>query len=123
MRNARGKPVRHHMTFELPRGSGAILRTRISRPANKETYGPRLWSAILNDQLCVSEEQFWDCVSNGVVPVREEAPEPKPSAIPASLAYQLIHVVGLPQDQVAGLGRDEAIAIMAEHWAQPGREV
>ncbi len=121
VRNARGKKVRHHITYELVLSSGAILRTRISRPANNDTYGPRLWSAILADQLCVSEAEFWECVTNGVVPVRERpSPIAPANAIPATLAYQLIHVVGLPMEQVAALTKDKAVSIMQQHWSRPG---
>ena len=70
VRNARGKPVRRHITFELAVPNGNVLRTRISRPANSERYGPRLWSVILSEQLDVTEEQFWDCIDRGVPPAR-----------------------------------------------------
>lgn len=124
VRNARGKKVRHHITYELVLSSGAILRTRISRPANNDTYGPRLWSSILADQLCVSEAEFWDCLTNGVVPVRERLSSiASAHAIPAALAYQLLHVVGLPEEHVAALTKDEAISIMQEHWSRPGDDV
>jgi hypothetical protein len=120
VRNARGQHVRHHITYELALGSGAILRTRISRPANSDQYGPRLWSTILADQLCVTEDEFWSCVRRGVLPVRE-APAPilPSNALPASLAYQLIHDAGIPEHDVAQLNLDEALAIMREHWSRP----
>lgn len=120
VRNARGKPVRHHLTFELPLPSGSVLRTRISRPANAETYGPSLWSAILADQLCVTETEFWDCVDRGSPPVREPPAPPVPaSAIPAGLAYQLVHTVGLSEDEVGAMSRDEAVARMSAFWSAP----
>src|SRR4051794_41203434 len=43
VRNARGKPVRHHETYELSLFDGRILRTRISRPVNRTTYGPAMF--------------------------------------------------------------------------------
>ncbi len=120
VRSARGKPVRHHLTLELPLPGGRILRTRISRPANAEAYGPALWTAILTEQLCVSEAEFWDCLDNRVLPVREAAAADVPAdAIPAGLAYQLIHTVGLSERAVAAMSRDEAIARMNEHWSRP----
>lgn len=118
VRNARGKPVRHHLTYELPLPSGKILRTRVSRPANAETYGRSLWSAILDVQLCITETEFWDCVDNSVLPVREAAAtQPPAGAIPAGLAYQLIHAVGLSDTEVAGMSREEAIARMNAFWS------
>lgn len=120
VRNARGKPVRRHNTFELPLPSGRILRTRISRPANAQTYGPALWSAILDAQLCVTETEFWACIDTGTLPVREvPAAQVPASAIPAGLAHQLIHTVGLSDAEVATMSRDEAIARMSAFWSQP----
>lgn len=120
VRNARGKPVRHHITYELALPSGRILRTRVSRPANAERYGPALWSTILDAQLCVTEAEFWDCVDNQVLPVREATPAQIPAgAIPAGLAHQLIHTVGLTDTEVAGLTRDEAVARMNAFWSAP----
>ena len=120
VRNARGKPVRHHITYELTLPNGRVLRTRVSRPANAERYGPALWSTILNAQLCVTEAEFWDCVGNHVIPEREAAPARIPAgAIPATLAYQLIHTVGLTDTEVAGLTRDEAVARMNAFWSAP----
>lgn len=112
--------MRHHITFELPLPSGRILRTRISRPANTETYGPSLWSTILAAHLGVAETAFWACLDNGTLPVREAAPAKVPvDAIPAGLAYQLIHTVGLSDAEVAAMSRDEAIARMNAYWSQP----
>ena len=120
VRNVRGKPIRHHITYELPLASGTILRTRISRPANAETYGPSLWSAILDTQLCVSEAEFWECLDKGTLPVRETpTPQTPASAIPAALVYQLIHTVGFSEAEVAAMTREEAIARMNEFWSQP----
>lgn len=116
--NARGEPVRHHITYELLLPSGNILRTRISRPANADAYGPALWATILSDQLRVTEREFWDCVDNRIPPVRETArPATPTNAIPASLAWHLVHTLGLTHEQVAILERDDAIALMNEHWS------
>jgi hypothetical protein len=61
IRNARGKSG-HHVTFELTLPDGRVLRTRISHPPNRQTYGPSMWAHILRDQLHVSEDEFWACV-------------------------------------------------------------
>ncbi|MGH8828715.1 MAG: cytotoxic translational repressor of toxin-antitoxin stability system [Jiangellaceae bacterium] len=121
VRNARGKAVGHHVTFELELPDGQILRTRISRPVNNDTYGPSLWSAILGpDQLRVSETEFWACVHNRELPDRGTgAPDRWAKALPADLVYQLINVVGVPEDQVAKMNMDEATAVMTEHWSKP----
>lgn len=119
VRNARGQKVRHHETYELGLPDGRVLRTRISRPVNRETYGEQLWRHILTDQSMVSEETFWDCVDNGVRPPRSLPKLPPRDAIPASLVHQLLHEVGLDESEVSQMTRDEAIARMQKHWTEP----
>jgi hypothetical protein len=46
----------HHVTYELDLPDGRILRTRISHPPGRTTYGPSsLWAHVPRDQLQVSE--------------------------------------------------------------------
>jgi len=118
--NARGKPTQHHITYELLLGDGRILRTRISRPANTDTYGKSLWSHILDDQLHVSVGEFWECVDNNNPPERTPAPDkPDAAVLPANLAYQLVHTLHLTNEEIAELTLDEAVQRMTEYWAQP----
>ncbi len=120
VRNARGKAVGHHITYELTLPDGRILRTRISRPADKTTYGPGLWKAILSDQLCVSEEQFWACVTEKRPRDRgTDAPEVPRNALPAQLVSQLIRDVGIPEEHVAKMTLEEALAAMNAYWSKP----
>ena len=120
VRNARGKPVGHHITYELPLPDGRILRTRVSRPADNTTYGLSLWKAILTDQLDVTEAEFWACIRDKQLPDRGVAVvEPPAQALPASLVHQLIHVAGVPEDEVAGMSLERAVEVMTAHWSQP----
>ena len=118
--SARSTPTRHHITFELPLDDGRILRTRVSRPANTESYGPSLWLHILRDQLCVTQREFWMCVDDGLVPTRSTPMQPPPStALPAGLAHQLVHVLHLSSAEIETLSLDEATQLMNQHWASP----
>lgn len=121
VKNARDKTVRHHITYERPLADGRVLRTRISRPTNNDTYGASLWAAILREQqLCVSEDEFWDCVGRSIKPSRPGAAGAIPSqALPASLVYQLLHTLGMSEEQLASLSQDDAVALMAQHWSKP----
>ena len=119
MRNARGGEVGHHVTYELPLPDGRILRTRISRPVNAATYGPDLWKSILREQLEVSEQEFCDCVKDSQLPERGPSVEAPSAAIPAQLAYQLIHDAHVPEDEVAAMTLEEAVARMNKHWMRP----
>lgn len=106
VRNARSK-TGHHVTYELALADGAMLRTRVSRPPNKDTYGKSLWAHILRDQLQVSEAEFWACVKDGILPTRTQ--QPPTDAIPAGVVHQLITLVGLSKKDVAAMTKDEAI--------------
>jgi hypothetical protein len=122
IRNARGGKVGHHLTYELRLPDGRILRTRISRPADNTTYGPALWRHILTDQLDVTEPEFWACVRDKQPPDRGPATQELPAgALPASLVHQLIHVAGVPEDEVASMSLERAIEVMAAHWSQPNQ--
>ncbi len=118
--DARGKKLRHHITYELALSDGRVLRTRISRPANNDTYGPRLWTAILRDQLDATEAAFWDCVEHHVLPPRPGSDAaPAAAGLPASLVHQLKTTLGLSDADVAALSKDEAVARMSAYWSQP----
>jgi hypothetical protein len=120
VRNARGRKVGHHITYELALPDGRILRTRISRPANNETYGPQLWAQVL-DQLQVTEAGFWACVSNRRLPDRQGVSDESPAnALPAGLVHQLIHTAGVPEAEVATMSLERALAVINEYWSRPG---
>ena len=118
VQSARDRTNKHHITFELPLDDGRILRTRISRPPNNESYGKALWSHIVRDQLCVTQGEFWKCVDDGEVPVRSSSvPLPPPAALPAGLAHQLVHILQLSSAEVAKLSLAEALDLLNDHWA------
>lgn len=118
VRTARGRTGTHHLTYELVLPDGRILRTRISHPPDRSTYGPGIWSHILRDQLDVTEDVFWDCVRNGATPARGRPEPPAAEPIPAEVVHLLIARVGLTEPDVAGMTRDEAIARLNQYWAQ-----
>lgn len=114
VRNARGK-TGHHVTFELALPDGRTLRTQISHPPNRETYGQRIWAHILRDQLHVAEEEVWACVRDGRVPRRGRI-EPTVPPIPAGVVAQLLsHGVG--ETEIRQMSRAEAIERLNEIWA------
>ena len=116
VRNARGRTGTHHVTYELTLPDGRILRTRISHPPDRSTYGKALWSHVLTDQLQVDEDQFWVCVQDRALPDRGQS-APRPNAIPAAVAHQLIVRFRVPEAEVAGMTKQEAIDRLAALWA------
>ncbi len=119
VRDARGRTGTHHVTYELALPDGRVLRTRISHPPDRTTYGSGLWSHIPRDQLDVTEAVFWACVRNGVLPDRG-VPAVPAEAIPAEVVHLLTTRVGLTEAEVARLGRDEAIERLRRYWTTGG---
>jgi hypothetical protein len=115
VRNARGKGG-HHVTFELPLPDGRVLRTRISHPPNRQTYGPSMWAHILRDQLQVSEYEFWACVREKELPQRGHDVPTTPS-IPAGVVAQLLSY-GVEDSEVRLMSRSEAIERLNRIWSQ-----
>jgi len=119
VRNARGKSTQHHITYELPLGDGRILRTRISRPANPQACGRSLWSHILDDQLQVTVDEFWDCVDTRQAPRRlRETSEPVGALLPAGLAYRLVTTLHMATEEIQALSLEEAVRLATEHRNQ-----
>lgn len=114
VRSASGRRSTHHETYELALPTGDVLRTRISRPPDRKVYGSGLWSHILRDQLQVKQE-FWQCVNDGIVPLRSRPVAPVP-AIPTEVLYLLKQRVGLRDDQLADMTADEAIERLQQYW-------
>ncbi len=112
-------PSTHHETYELELPDGTVLRTRISRPPDKTTYGPRMWAHILRDQLEVTAEEFWACVQGGAGPERSpgDAPDDVDDAVPVDVVNLLVARVGMTRRDIARLTRQEAIARLNEYWA------
>ena len=115
VRSATGKRNTHHETFELALPDGTVLRTRVSRPPDRTTYGDALWGHILRDQLHVSAEEFWRCVQDGIPPDRGARPE-SPESIPADLLHLLKHRVGLSESELREMTRQEAVERIQQYW-------
>lgn len=111
-------PSTHHDTFELDLPDGRVLRTRISRPPDKTTYGARMWAHILRDQLDVTAGEFWACVRDGVAPNRtpDHTAEKIDDAIPVEVVQLLIGRVELTRQTLIGMTREDAIGRLNEYW-------
>ena len=118
VRDATGRAGTHHITYELVLPDGRILRTRVSHPPNRSTYGPRLWAHILRDQLQVGEATFWAAIRDGTTPSRTSTVSDPAPSLPAELAFFLGGRVGLTREQVAGMTRAEAMERLNRFWAE-----
>jgi hypothetical protein len=119
-KTAKGKTGTHHVNYELPLGDGRILYTRISHPVDKTDYGKKIWASILREQLDVTSDEFWDCVTNGQVPSRGAPPAPDPAqAIPAPVVAILIGTFGIPEVEVRTMTKDQALLRLSELYSEP----
>lgn len=117
VRDATGPTGTHHRTYELALPDGRILRTRISHPPNRTTYGPGMWSHILRDQLDVDEATFWALVRDGVKPARSR-PAAATDSLPVELAFLLTDRVGLSRTEIAAMTKSEAIERLNRYWTE-----
>ncbi|WP_246843014.1 hypothetical protein [Allokutzneria sp. NRRL B-24872] len=76
-----------------------------------------MWKHILRDQLDVGEPEFWACARDGVRPSRG-VPKPPAEALPAELVHLLISRVGLDESEIAGMGKNEAVARLQRFWTE-----
>lgn len=117
VRGATGKPVQHHRTYELEIASGDILRTRISKPVDRTTYSASMWSAILRDQLKVTDTEFWACVQAGTLPNRGVAlAAPNPNALPLHIVNELVTRLGMLPEEAILLPLPEALQRLSAYW-------
>jgi hypothetical protein len=54
------------------------------------------------------------------VTYRREAPEPPAEGLPAGLVHQLITRVGLTEDGIAAMTRQQAVERLAGFWTEGG---
>ncbi|MGL5929254.1 MAG: cytotoxic translational repressor of toxin-antitoxin stability system [Dermatophilaceae bacterium] len=111
--SATGRRGTHHVDYELVLPDGRVLRTRVSHPPNRSSYGSAMWAHILRDQLDVTEREFWDCVKDGLAPDRGVS-QPVSSAIPVGVAISLVNTFHIPESEVRAMTREQAIDRLAE---------
>jgi hypothetical protein len=106
-----------HVFFEKVLPDGAVLRTHRSF-ASAKTMSPGRFKAILRNQLCVSEDDFWRALETGEAVARPSAP-PAQEAVPAYLVRVLKDELHLSEAEIAELSPAEAERLAHEHWSQP----
>jgi len=119
VRDATGRTGTHHVTYELALPDGRVLRTRISHPPNRSTYGRGLWAHILRDQLDTDEATFWAAVREGLLPQRS-APSQPANSLPTELALLLHNRVGLTRQEIAAMTKAEAVDRLNHFWTEGG---
>ena len=118
VRDAVGRTGTQHLTFELTRPDGTVLRTRISHPPDKTDIRKGLFAHILRDRLCVTIDEFWTCVNDGQLPDRGDTRNPQGDPIPSEVVYLLINRVGMQDADVRKLSKADAIETLNAFWTK-----
>jgi hypothetical protein len=105
------------VTFELMLPDGRMLRTRVSHPANRETYGASMWAHILRDQLQVSEAAFWKCVHSNTLPERGGTPPVPEEGLPLNLVRMLVNQYHVPETEVMRMTKQQVLDRLNELWS------
>lgn len=117
---AGSKKTGDHHRYTLELATGDVLYTRVSHGAGS-IDDPNLVAAVLREQLQVSEDEFWACVDDGVLPPRpqpvtHEHPGP---AVDARLLRNLVRKVGMSPAELEGITQEQAVEIWT-HWLSNG---
>ncbi len=101
-----------HPRYTLRLATGDVLYTRVSHGSGS-LDDLNTVAAVLRDQLQVSEEDFWRCVSEGVLPLRPKLDEPErpEPGIDASLLRNLVRKVGLSAQELEGMTQERAVEV------------
>lgn len=111
-----GAKTGDHQRYTLTLATGEVLYTRGSHGSG-QIDDPGLVAAVLRTQLQVTEDAFYACVNDGVLPPRPqpEAPDVPAEGIDASLMRNLVRKVGLSADQISKMTKEEAVAAWQEY--------
>ncbi|MHB8318889.1 MAG: cytotoxic translational repressor of toxin-antitoxin stability system [Acidimicrobiales bacterium] len=109
-----------HFRYTLTLATGEVLYTRVSHGSG-QLDDPKIVAHILRVELAVSEEDFWACVDNGVLPPRPQPPglHVPGEVLDAKLARDLIQKVGLTESDLSALSKEEAVRRWNDYLA-PG---
>jgi len=105
-----------HRRYRKELADGTILRTKVPHAVGDE-IGADLFRYILRDQLRVDEATFW-AVVRGAAPA-PQPPTPEAPTIPAWLVERLLRTIGLPEEAVRAMTRDEALAAWESYLTKP----
>ena len=104
-----------HRRYRKELADGTILRTKLPHGLRDET-GRDLFRHILRDQLRVGEARFWAVVRGTTG--QDEAPPRGAPTIPGWLVERLIRTIGLAEEDVRRMTRDQALAAWEQHRAR-----
>lgn len=107
-----------HWRFTKKMPDGTLARTKVSFGAG-QLNDPKLFAAILREQLRVSADEFWRVVDRGGPAIRRLPITPEmPAELPAWLVGQLMKE-GAKTDVLKGLSEDDAKALLVSLRSKP----
>ena len=116
-----GTKTGDHHRSTLVLADGETLYTRVPHGGG-QIDDQRLVSSILRDQLRVTEEDFYRCVREGVLPPRPQPPAPERPAggIDAKLMRNLVRKVGITPAQIATMSKADAVRAWEDYLSAGG---
>jgi hypothetical protein len=121
--SARGRTkTGDHHRYVLRLSTGEVLSTRVSHGSGG-IGDQQIVSTILHKQLQVTEDDFYKCVRQGVLPPRPapEVPAPPADSLDGKLVRNLITKVKMPKEEIARLTKEEAVAAWQAYLSSGGR--
>jgi hypothetical protein len=107
-----------HWRFTKKMPDGTLARTKVSFGAG-QLNDPKLFAAILRDQLHVSADEFWRVVDRGGPAIRPSRITPEaPRELPAWLVAQLMKE-GVKTDDLKRLAEEDAKALLIRLRTKP----
>ena len=98
-----------HRRYRKVSPDGTVLLTRVSHALDDE-IGPDLLGHIVRDQIGTTMRHFRDVLAGRSIEAEpaHSAVQPTAEPIPAWLVMRLIHTVGLLEEEVRAMSRQEA---------------
>ncbi len=117
---ASSKKTGDHFRYTLTLATGDVLYTRISHGSG-QLDDAKLIGEIFRNQLGVNEEEFYRCVEKGILPPRPQTiPASSAEDLAATLVRNLIRKVGLSQNEVAKMSKEQAVEAWNKYLTKGG---
>jgi hypothetical protein len=114
------KKTGNHHRYSLTLSTGDVLYTRVSHGSG-QLGDSKLIATIFRDQLQVTEEDFYRCVEQGILPPRPQIiSETAAEGLDAKLVRNLIRKVGISQNQVAKMSKTDTIDAWNKYLSDGG---
>ena len=86
---------------------------------DRTQYRDSMWSHILRTQLEITAEEFWECVTDKVLPQRSRPATPPRKSLPLYVVEGLSRH-GIPLQEISAMTEEEAMGRLHRIWSEQG---